>query len=159
VSAEDLDLLNTRILLNQKDARNKVGQEALYLCPTKDMVKTINREALQHLIDSGAEYFRCVAVHKPTNTLSSPPTTKISQDLLKHYSDDLLPPFIDLAIGSRVRCTVNLATNIGIYDNPFSSCEIYTAKQEFTMVHWELLLRLDSEERPHHLFVHLLANV
>ena len=112
---------------------------------------------LPKLIDSGAEYLRCVAVHKPTNTLSLPQTTKNSQDLLQHYSDDLLPPFIDLAAGSRMRCTVDLATNIGIYDNPISLCKTYTAKQEFTMVHRELLLLLVSEERAHQLFVHLLT--
>ena len=111
---DDLDLLNTRILFSHREALSKVSKDALFLCPTKEMVRAKNKDALQHFIISGAEHFRCVAVHKQNETLKRPPTTTINKALLKHYEDKLSLPFIDLAIGSRVRCTVNLATNIGV---------------------------------------------
>jgi hypothetical protein len=111
---DDLDLLNTRILFSHREALSKVSNDALFLCPTKEMVKAKNKDALQHFITSGAEHFRCVAVHKKNETLKRPPTSTINRSLLKHYEDKLSLPFIDLAIGSRVRCTVNLATNIGV---------------------------------------------
>ena len=88
-------------------------QNLIVLCPTKEMVNAKNKDALQHFMKSGAEHFRCVAIHKQNETLKRPPTSTINKALLKHYEDKLSLPFIDLAIGSRVRCTVNLATNIG----------------------------------------------
>ena len=79
----------------------------------RKVVKAKTKEALQRFITSGAEHFRCVAVHKQNETLKRPPTSTINRALLKHYDDKLSLPFIDLAIGSRVRCSGNLATNIG----------------------------------------------
>ena len=81
-------------------------------------MKQKNQQGLQKLIESGAEYYRIVAIHAPVKTLEEPPNLSARNSLLKHYGnkyDSQLPPFIDLTIGSRVRCTHNLATQIG-YD-------------------------------------------
>jgi hypothetical protein len=122
VDNNDLALLNSKNILNERDADKYLSKNTLYLCPTKEMVKNKNKTAYDRLIGQGSEHFRCVAIHKQSDTHASPPDEVTRNILLKHYGgahDDLLPPFIDLAIGTRIRVTKNLATIFGNFLKPF----------------------------------------
>ena len=149
VTVHDLALLNTKIIISNKEREN-FSKNTLYLCPTKEMVQIKNKEEFKKLLDNNAYHFRCVAIHKQSETFASPPDKATTETLLKHYggpSDDILPPYLDLAIGTRVRITKNLATIIG---TGIKLCRILLniQNQVLTMELLELLLLLASKIYP-----------
>jgi hypothetical protein len=115
----DIALINSKLIILSKNdelAHETVSPTALWLAPSKAIVRQKNQQGFDKLVETGAEYYRCVAAHVPVKELHARPDTNTRHLLLKHYGnkyDSQLPPFIDLAIGSRVRCTHNLATQLG----------------------------------------------
>ena len=66
----------------------------------------------QKVRDSGVQCFRIWANHKPMNGVNDPDKNMV-ESLCKIVNKNGHERYLDLAIGSRVSCTINLGTQIG----------------------------------------------
>ena len=89
----------------------------MWISPFRDVAKEINDQAIVKLVAKGNEAYRCIAHHK--STLGEPTVEDIEQYF--KYSDvqEYGATCLDIAIGSRVRCTHNLATELGMQPEVF----------------------------------------
>lgn len=87
-------------------------QDALWLAPFRHEVATVNGRFFQELVTQGNMHYRCIAFHTCTEQA---PTEKELNEYFK-YSDvqKFGATYVDLAVGSRVRCTHNLAQKLGM---------------------------------------------
>lgn len=76
-----------------------------------------NDDDFKDKVQSGTCYYRIQAFHKPTSQLIGRPDDDLNKELLKIYIKNGTPPYINLAIGTRVSCTKTLGTQIGKYEN------------------------------------------
>ena len=86
-------------------------QDAIWISPFRAVAKEINHKCLQQLVSAGKCAYRSIALH---NTSQGSRTVQDLEQYFK-YSDvqEYGATYVDLAIGSRVRCTHNLATELG----------------------------------------------
>lgn len=114
-----LDYMNTRVCLGVKHAQAKAaaefGNEAIWIAETNEAVNKFNSAQLQQLISEGCPSFRSVARHTPVDAMVGSPNSIVKAGLLAIIDKDCMSYF-DFAVGSRVRCTRNVATQIGIFN-------------------------------------------
>ena len=122
-SDEHLALLNSRLFVNMEYMRAKLDDRTVWLCSTREREKELNTKAFNWSVSKGKAHLRCIASHSPSSGTTLPSKedneilSKMPMNLKKEaHMKDFPPPFIDMAIGSRVRCTRNLATQIGIFN-------------------------------------------
>ena len=77
------------------------------------MAKEINQRCLLKLASENKETYRCIAKHKVTGLGRHPNLNELEQYFKFNNVQDYGATYVDLAIGSRVRCTHNLATELG----------------------------------------------
>jgi hypothetical protein len=77
------------------------------------MAKEINDKCFLKLVSEGNEAYRCIAHHNVKGTRQRP--TLLELEKYFKYVDDQEygATYLDLAVGCRVRCTHNLATELG----------------------------------------------
>jgi hypothetical protein len=87
----------------------------MWLAATNQAVDGINAEAFKRLATAGKPYYRIWAEHRPSDSRKQSPTSDELVKLLKRQksrNDGIQRPYVDLAIGTRTRCTDNLATQV-----------------------------------------------
>jgi hypothetical protein len=110
-----LAFMNTRIMIDEKEAKRKAGPNAVWVAHTNMEVNRFNVADFKSKLREGATHFRIIAKHTPSKSGWSMPDAETRQKLLKVNKDKNAPTHVDLAIGSRVSCTANLGTQIGTY--------------------------------------------
>jgi len=98
-------------------------KRALWVTSTHKRVAEINKKYLKELNAQGNKTVRIIAYHIPTNTKTNYPDYNernkcyaVRGNSTTGSMKDPFPTHIDIAIGSRVRCTRNLNTEQGIYN-------------------------------------------
>lgn len=105
--------------MSEESVLEQAHPNAIWLAATNHTVNNINDLCFSNLQKTSPHY-RCVCHHEtaveqpvlPQNENS----TITNESLFKYPSDKLPPPYVDLAIGTRVRLTQNIATQIGLYN-------------------------------------------
>lgn len=110
-----LQIMNSRLMTTISAAKMSAGPNATWVAHTREQVKRINDSDFRDKINGGVVNYRIVAHHKPVTELIMPPSLEQRRKLFSIYPKKGVPPFIDLAIGTRVSCTRNLGTQIGKY--------------------------------------------
>lgn len=115
-----LNIMNTRVCTGPEQAKilalTQLGPNAIWITDSKRSVYRLNAMELKHLISIGRTFYRIVARHTPYDPLVSSPNSEVKAALFAVSNDNCGASHVDLAIGSRVRCTQNLATQIGIFN-------------------------------------------
>lgn len=115
-----ISIVNTRIVSSQKEAMEKAHPQSLWVTSTHKRVHEINKSYLKNL---NQPIKRIIAYHKPKHSMIPYPDEEIRDKLYAVPGDTNaanskkpFPTHIDLAIGSRVRCTRNISVAMGIYN-------------------------------------------
>jgi hypothetical protein len=128
VSQDQLDYLNANVTTGIAEAavraKNELRANAVWLADTNEKVDAYNSTKLKEAIDDGRFAYRVIARHAAEHAnITTGNTGPANASLLSQIStslfsqaDDSCPVFVDLAVGARVRCTSNLATQIGIFN-------------------------------------------
>lgn len=126
-----LQIMNSRIMTTTLSAKLSAGPHATWIAHTRKEVKDFNDADFRNKVNEGAINYRIVASHTPATELISQPTLDQRKKLFSVYNKNGAPPFIDLAIGTRVSCTRNLGTQIGKNNN--NNTLIFTSITYFEM--------------------------
>lgn len=115
-----IDQLNARMCITIQEAMQKTHPKALWLASTKKEVMEINIFMYNNLVKRGNFAYDVVAHH----TTSKEHGTKVSKEKRKQLFKDtewkilkktnITPGVLRLAVGSRVKVTENLATQLGM---------------------------------------------
>jgi hypothetical protein len=108
-----MQIMNSRLMTTISAAKISAGPNATWIAHTREEVKRINNSDFRDKINEGAVNYRIVTQHRPVSELIMPPSFDERKKLFAIYTKKGVPPFIDLAIGTRVSCTRNLGTQIG----------------------------------------------
>jgi ATP-dependent exoDNAse (exonuclease V) alpha subunit len=116
-----LTKFNTNVGINEQDLYDKTDRDTIYLTDTHTKINKINKFYLNKLLQTeGNVLVTCIADHKPYS--NSMPIDRGVLDYLYHQTDsigapvDVLPTYIELTIGTRVRITYNLGVELGLYN-------------------------------------------
>ena len=118
----EVDELNNECLVNNIERHidlNFQNNKTIWLATTKKEVSSINKKILKKMIEKNPNLtcFSIVAVHKRTNIKIAPNSqNSILNANLYKISKQKSPIILNLAIGTRVKLTENLATEIGLYN-------------------------------------------
>ena len=112
------DILNSRVAVNDVAIERKTRNKGcLWLALTRASVKERNKRCLKALKESGTTLFRFFALHNATDInyyrQDDSVRTTTEMCLRRIVQDTRLSPVLDLALGSRVRVTRNLAAEVG----------------------------------------------
>jgi hypothetical protein len=111
-----LDKINYKCLcVDVQEAMIRANRKAVWIAPTRAKVAEHNDRNFEMLKAEGAYYFRIIAVHKATSQQQQAPNEEELAELFKNNDKDY-PTHLDIAIGSRVRVTENLATQLGVFN-------------------------------------------
>jgi hypothetical protein len=110
-----LNRMNERVMTTVASAKKQAGPDAVWISHNNKDVNKFNDDDFKDKVKSGACHFRIQAFHTPTTQLIGRPDEIKNKELLKVHIKNGSPPYINLAIGSRVSCTKNLGTQIGTY--------------------------------------------
>jgi len=126
VSRTNLDILNTRLCGDMDILRRQIDPSSVWLASTNSRVDELNLVSFSSTINLTLQqkiaptHFRCVATYSPNIGNVFPTTTELEtlKDLPINANDKKtsLPAYLDLAIGSRVRCIRNKGTQIGVFN-------------------------------------------
>ena len=105
--------INARVQLSEDSARTNAGPDAVWIAHENKIVKKFNDYDFNDKVKSGARHFRLVAKYSSDKFYTKKPNEDTLKSLITISRNGCAPPYIDLAIGSRVSCTKNLATQIG----------------------------------------------
>jgi PIF1-like helicase len=108
-----LHKMNERVMTSVASAKRLAGPDAVWIAHTNKIVKQFNEDDFKERVESGLTHFRIIARHTPASQLIDAPDAVTIQKLLKTRRPNCPPPYLDLAIGTKVSCTKNLGTQIG----------------------------------------------
>jgi 23S rRNA pseudoU1915 N3-methylase RlmH len=108
-----LNKMNERVMTTIASAKKQAGPDAVWISHNNSEVNKFNDDDFKDKILNGASYFRIQAFHTPITQLIGRPDEEQNKELLKKYVKNGTPPYLNLAIGTRVSCTKNLGTQIG----------------------------------------------
>ena len=114
VDVNHLHMINARVQLSEVSARINAGPDAIWIAHENSIVKKINDYDYNEKVKCGARHFRLVAKYTSDKCYTSKPDEDTLKSLISISRHGCALPFIDLAIGSRVSCTKNLGTQIGM---------------------------------------------
>lgn len=109
-----LHIVNERLMASEEAAKRLAGPNAVWIAHFNDDVDRLNKKDFQEKRDEGVRCFRIYARHTSEKTPGIAPSAADVEKLCKISNSKGLPRFIDLAIGTRVSCTRNLGTQIGM---------------------------------------------
>lgn len=119
LSNDLLNILNTRVCAGPAHAKvrasKEFGSKFIWITNSRNSVNKLNNMELKELIRNGNPFCRSVARHTADNPLVASPNSAVKQLLFARTCEDS-ETYVDLAIGSRVRCIRNIATQIGIFN-------------------------------------------
>jgi hypothetical protein len=109
---EDLLLqMNTRCY-SEKEARRLADPKALWIAPTNEEVRKLNREDFQRARTARKVHYRVSANHTPATSGISKPLSLARKKLYGLYDKNCMT-HEDFYVGQMVVCNANLATQIG----------------------------------------------
>jgi hypothetical protein len=122
VNHRSLAYINAHCLCKtQEEAVLKAHTKAIWLTPTNKRVKEINDGNFAKLVANGATHFRIMSHHiYAAGTLkhTGEKDQSVLEKLLKYTPTSVIkfpPAYLDFAVGTRVRCTQNIAPAMGLY--------------------------------------------
>ena len=115
IERDIFDFINEHNVVISPEGAAIKNPQALWMAPTWDKVNQHNDRNYRIPIDNGATHFRIISHHHAATASIAAPTRDDMKNLLKNNEKKMPLPYIDLAIGSRVRVTQNIATQIGIF--------------------------------------------
>jgi hypothetical protein len=107
--------------VNENDLRVQIHPKSVWLAGTNQRVEQMNKNAYDSDVSSDQVFqYRCISTYSP-NLGGNFPTNEetINLHLLPASARErksCFPSYIDLSIGSRVRCLKNKGTQIGIFN-------------------------------------------
>ena len=110
VNHELLQAMNSRVFVNEKAARREAGPDAVWIAHENKFVRRLNKTDFEEKVANGAINHRIIARHIP---VSKGPDKETIDKLLLITKYGSAAPYLDLAIGTKVSCTMNLGTEIG----------------------------------------------
>ena len=110
-----LHIVNERLMASEEAAKRLAGPNAVWIAHFNDDVDRLNKDDFEEKRARGVRCFRIYARHTLVKTPGIAPTNDMVEKLCKISNPKGLPRFIDLAIGTRVSCTRNLGTQIGMF--------------------------------------------
>lgn len=105
-------LMNERLSLSEECAMIDAGPDAVWIAHTNAEVNKLNKSDFANKQASGVQCYRIWADHTPTEGVNQPSPEDII-NLCQITRKEGLARFVDLAIGTRVSCTINLGTQVG----------------------------------------------
>ena len=117
MTANDKTLFNQRFVLREF-AMDRAHPKAIWIFATNQECKQFNEMCTERLVKEGKFRFRVVAQHRDKRGQTAPhdenaKLLKVTPKI-KKSADDLRVPYMDLAIGSRVKMLENLCVRAGI---------------------------------------------
>lgn len=113
VDKELLMKMNTILIISRKEAIRQAHPSAIWIAHTKESVRDFNKADFMDKVTNNVTHFRVVATHSPATILQPAPTVEENELLFQLTKIQGPPPYMDLAIGTRVSCVQNLGTQIG----------------------------------------------
>ena len=108
-----LNKMNERVVPTVASAKNNAGPDAVWISHKNKEVNKLNDDDFKDKVHNGACYFRIQAQHTPITQILGRPNEEHNKRLLTIHTKNGTPPYLNLAIGSRISCTKNLGTQIG----------------------------------------------
>ena len=127
VNQELLHAINSRVCVNEKAARREAGPDAVWIAHENKIVRRLNKTDFEEKVSNGVKSYRLIARHLPVSKEFKLPDKESVDEMLLITRYGSPSPFLDLAIGTKVSCTMNLGTQIGEHLSYVSICyKIYT---------------------------------
>ena len=132
-----LPIINTKIALSRDIAIATAHENAVWVCPTHDRIQTINDAFLEKFIVEGRDITRLVSVH--CGTRKTPPPNAATRNLLyqergsvsgKGQGAGMMPSYMDVCVGTRIRIVSNILTECGIYNGAMGTVWGFVYKGE-----------------------------
>ena len=113
VNQDLLHAINSRVCVNERAARREAGPDAVWIAHENKIVRRLNKTDFEEKVSNGVRSYRLIARHLPVSKefklLDKECVDKML--LVSRYGSQ--SPFLDLAIGTKVSCTMNLGTQLG----------------------------------------------
>ena len=113
VNQDLLHAMNSRVCLNEKAARRDAGPDAVWIAHENKVVKRLNKSDFEEKVAHGVMHYRIIARHLPVSKEYKLPDKAAIDKMLLITRYGSPSPYLDLAIGTKVSCTMNLGTQIG----------------------------------------------
>lgn len=110
-----ITMLNTQICINYTDACNKSDEKSVWLTSTHKEKEPINRFMFEKLKAKGAFHMDVLAKHTRSDCSNDNMTRQDRELYYSKIGKKKAPILLRLAIGSRVKVTQNLGTQVGMY--------------------------------------------
>jgi hypothetical protein len=126
-TTQNLAILNSRCLRsNEKILLTQTHPKSVWLSCTNDRVDHFNDQAFYNTVKGDAVFkYRCIAKYVPNLGNEFPTTDEIgflhSQPSSVKEKHACFATYLDIAIGSRVRCLKNKGTQIGVFNGAIGS--------------------------------------
>jgi PIF1-like helicase len=108
-----LNKMNERVMTTVAAAKKQAGSDAIWISHVNKEVNKFNDDDFNEKVKNAACYYRIQALHTPTTQLIDRPDEEQTKALLNIHKVNGSPPYLNLAIGTKVSCTKNLGTQIG----------------------------------------------
>jgi PIF1-like helicase len=108
-----LNKMNERVVTTVASAKKNAGPDAVWISHKNKEVNKLNDDDFKDKVHNGSCYFRIQAHHTPITQILGRPNEEHNKRLLTIHTKNGTPPYLNLAIGTRISCTKNLGTQIG----------------------------------------------
>jgi hypothetical protein len=113
VNQELLHAMNSRVMVNEIAARREAGTDAVWIAHENKVVRRLNKTDFEEKVANGVVNYRITARHIPVSKEFQMPNKESIDKMLLITRYGSAAPYLDLAIGTKVSCTMNLGTQIG----------------------------------------------
>ena len=122
VNQELLHAINSRVCVNERAARREAGPDAVWIAHENKIVRRLNKTDFEEKMSNGVLSYKLIARHLPVSKEYKLPDKEAVDAMLLITRYGSPSPYLDLAIGTKVSCTMNLGTQIGEHLSCFSIC-------------------------------------
>ena len=113
VNQELLHAISFRVCVNEKAVRREAVPDAVWIAHENKIVRRLKRIDFEEKVSNGVLSYRLIARHLPVSKEFKLPDKETVDEMLLITRYGRPSPFLDLAIGTKLSCTMNLGTQIG----------------------------------------------
>ena len=124
VNQDLLNAVNSRVSVNEKAAKREAGPDAVWIAHENKVVNRLNKTDFEDKVANGVLHYRIIARHLPVSKEYTLPDKHAIDKMLLITRYGSPAPYLDLAIGTKVSCTMNLGTQIGNPDINKLQCSV-----------------------------------
>ena len=124
VNQDLLHAVNSRVSVNEKAAKREAGPDAVWIAHENKVVNRLNKTDFEDKVANGVLHYRIIARHLPVSKEYTLPDKHAIDKMLLITRYGSPAPYLDLAIGTKVSCTMNLGTQIGNPDINKLQCSV-----------------------------------